>query len=167
MTDSHKPAPLDTIRVGTKPQRVLACQLCQQRKVKCDRKFPCTNCIRGKAQCTPATLLPRQRRRRFPERDLLARIRHYEAVLQQHKIDFDPLHPPASADAPAKSPCGSPETLVDAGTPDTTRTEVSGQDRVAKPRATYGFLGPGLRQRANVCSNLWDAVNHKVLVTPE
>lgn len=138
MADSYKPAPLDAIRVATKPQRVLACQLCQQRKVKCDRKFPCTNCVRGKAQCVPATLLPRQRRRRFPERELLARIRHYEAVLQQHKIKFDPLHPPASAGTPAESPAESPETLVDPGTPDTTRTDVSGQDKAARPRAMYG-----------------------------
>ncbi|KAG7290108.1 hypothetical protein NEMBOFW57_000103 [Staphylotrichum longicolle] len=137
MADSYKPAPLDAIRVATKPQRVLACQLCQQRKVKCDRKFPCTNCVRGKAQCVPATLLPRQRRRRFPERELLARIRHYEAVLQQHKIKFDPLHPPASAGTPTESTAGSPETLVDPGTPDTTRTDVSGQDKATRPRAIY------------------------------
>ena len=126
-----------------KPQRVLACVLCQQRKVKCEyvflalpislfgsswefrdlswdflpgrlvsrltnpppkyarltskslfsRKFPCANCTRSHAQCVPAaTLVFRQRRRRFPERELLDRLRHYESLLRDNNIRFQPLH---------------------------------------------------------------------------
>ncbi|KAL2137145.1 hypothetical protein VTI74DRAFT_8777 [Chaetomium olivicolor] len=89
-----------------RPQRVLACVLCQQRKVKCNRKFPCENCLRAGAQCVPATLVPRQRRRRFPERELLARIRGYEALLRQHHIGFEPLHPP-TGEAPAAAPAAT------------------------------------------------------------
>ncbi|KAK4934878.1 hypothetical protein LTR10_023951 [Elasticomyces elasticus] len=80
-------------RGAVKPQRVLACVLCQQRKIRCDRRFPCANCVKANAQCVPATLVPRQRRRRVPERDLLERIRRYETLLRQNKIDFEPLHP--------------------------------------------------------------------------
>ncbi|KAH8895436.1 hypothetical protein GQ53DRAFT_50721 [Thozetella sp. PMI_491] len=76
----------------SKPQRVLACVLCQQRKVKCDRRFPCSNCTKSGAQCVPATLTPRQRRRRFPERVLLERLRKYEDILRQNNIYFEPLH---------------------------------------------------------------------------
>jgi hypothetical protein len=76
-----------------KQPRVLACLLCQQRKVRCDRKFPCANCTRSHAQCVPAaTQNPRQRRRRFPERELLDRLRHYESLLRQNNIEFAPLH---------------------------------------------------------------------------
>jgi hypothetical protein len=78
---------------ATKAQRVLACALCQQRKVRCDRKFPCANCTKAGAQCISAALTPRQRRRRFPERELLDRLRHYEHLLRQNKIPFEPLHP--------------------------------------------------------------------------
>lgn len=74
-------------------QRVLACVLCQQRKVKCDRKFPCANCVRVGVDCVPASLVPRQRRRRFAERELLERLRHYETLLRQNNINFRPLHP--------------------------------------------------------------------------
>lgn len=79
---------------AAKPQRVLACVLCQQRKVKCDKgKFPCANCVRSNAQCVPAaTLGLRQRRRRFPERELLDRLRHYESLLRHNSIKFEPLH---------------------------------------------------------------------------
>ena len=82
--------------VSGKTQRVLACVLCQQRKVKCDRKVPCGNCVKADLQCVPAALLPRQRRRRFPERDLLERLRRYESLLRQHDIDFESLHPIAA-----------------------------------------------------------------------
>lgn len=72
-----------------KPQRILACVLCQQRKVKCDRTFPCGNCTRSQVRCVQATLAPR--RRRFSERALLERLRRYEELLQQNNVVFQPL----------------------------------------------------------------------------
>ncbi|KAL4868377.1 hypothetical protein BDV12DRAFT_102825 [Aspergillus spectabilis] len=75
-----------------KPLRVLSCVLCQQRKVRCDRTVPCANCVKSKAQCVPGHLIPRRRKRRFPERELLDRLRRYENLLRQHDIRFDPLH---------------------------------------------------------------------------
>ena len=131
----HRAAP-GPDRAAGKSQRVLACQLCQQRKVKCDRKFPCANCTRGGTPCVPATLVPRQRRRRFPERELLARIRHYETLLRQHNVPFDPLHPPATNTATETTGDSSP---VDTATPDTPRTIHSdgvSQEKAAKPRTT-------------------------------
>ncbi|KAF7929141.1 hypothetical protein BELL_0643g00050 [Botrytis elliptica] len=81
-----------TITSSSKPQRVLACLRCQQRKIKCDRRYPCSTCVKSRVQCIPATQLPRQRRRRFPERELLDRLRKYEDLLRQHNIKFEPLH---------------------------------------------------------------------------
>lgn len=85
----------------SQPQRVLACVLCQQRKVKCDRTFPCANCIRFRVQCVPATLAPRQRKRKFPERELLMRIRKYEVLLRQNNVHFEPLHPNELKESPS------------------------------------------------------------------
>ncbi|XXH05440.1 hypothetical protein Hte_011867 [Hypoxylon texense] len=87
-TSAASPTPARTATTATavKSQRVLACALCQQRKVKCDRKFPCANCVRAGAQCVP-TSAPRPRRRRFPERELLDRIRHYEGLLHSKGDD--------------------------------------------------------------------------------
>ncbi|PYI09830.1 fungal-specific transcription factor domain protein [Aspergillus sclerotiicarbonarius CBS 121057] len=91
MSSTEQSHPAASSRTAAKPHRVLACVLCQQRKVKCDRKFPCASCVRAGAQCVP-TLAPRPRRRRFPERELLERLRRYEDLLRQHNIDFEPLH---------------------------------------------------------------------------
>ena len=76
----------------SKPHRVRACVLCQQRKVKCDRKYPCAHCVKSRMQCVPAAQVSRRRRRRFPERELLERLRRYEELLRHNNIKFEPLH---------------------------------------------------------------------------
>lgn len=43
-------------------------------------------------QCISAATQPRQRRRRFAERELLERLRHYEDLLKTNGIAFQPLH---------------------------------------------------------------------------
>ncbi|KAM3086057.1 hypothetical protein ACMFMG_000193 [Clarireedia jacksonii] len=98
---SNNPAAAAT-NLQQKPQRVLSCLLCQQRKVKCDRKFPCSNCIKHRSQCVQATQMTRQRRRRFAERELLDRLRNYEELLRENNIKFEPLHKEATQenDAP-------------------------------------------------------------------
>ncbi|KAF2168448.1 hypothetical protein M409DRAFT_21198 [Zasmidium cellare ATCC 36951] len=111
-------------KIQQKPQRLLACVRCQQRKVKCDRSYPCSNCVRVgvQAECTPASLAPRQRKRRFPERYLLQRVRQYESLLRQHNIPFEPLHPSAASEAAseadhepnnAENTGPTPESIVD------------------------------------------------------
>ncbi|PHH89545.1 hypothetical protein CDD83_5804 [Cordyceps sp. RAO-2017] len=76
-------------------KRPLACLQCQRRKIRCDRASPCANCVRQGARCVPAAVAPR--RRRFPERELLDRLRLYERLLRQHGIAFEPLHGPSSS----------------------------------------------------------------------
>src|ERR1700743_1535518 len=90
-TPGASPAAVLPSAPASKSQRVLACVLCQQRKVKCDRKFPCANCIRSRAQCIPMTLTGRPRKRRFAERELLDRLRRYEELLRQNNVSFEPL----------------------------------------------------------------------------
>ncbi|EAW10039.1 transcription factor domain protein [Aspergillus clavatus NRRL 1] len=107
-------------RPSTKQTKVMACIFCQQRKIRCDREFPCVNCMRAWVPCVPAAG-PRPRRRRFPERELLERVRRYEALLREHHIPFDPLHPSSvevpspgtnekDSDVVAETTSGSPGT---------------------------------------------------------
>ncbi|OJJ72302.1 hypothetical protein ASPBRDRAFT_54171 [Aspergillus brasiliensis CBS 101740] len=112
-------------RLAARSPRVLACVLCQQRKVKCDRKFPCASCVRAGVQCVP-TLGPRPRRRRFPERELLDRLRRYEDLLRQHNIAFEPLHTPAAEGSEV------PESVEHARSEESTVGEASqSKERVA------------------------------------
>jgi Fungal Zn(2)-Cys(6) binuclear cluster domain len=69
------------------------CILCQQRKVKCDRIDPCANCVKARVECvSPTTLPPRRRKKRFPEAELLARLRKYEDHLRSYGADIDAIN---------------------------------------------------------------------------
>lgn len=97
------PQPLQTQAQAAKRQRVLACILCQQRKIKCNRKFPCANCVRSGTTCVPATLAPRRKRRTFPEKELLSRLQRYEELMRQNNVKFEPFFkdsPGADNDSP-------------------------------------------------------------------
>lgn len=87
-----------------RPQRTLACVLCQQRKIKCDRKFPCSNCTKAHVQCVPQSLHQRKRKRRFAERELLERLRYYETLLHKNNINFAAMHPPEVPSERASDP---------------------------------------------------------------
>ncbi|PYH86353.1 C6 zinc finger domain protein [Aspergillus uvarum CBS 121591] len=137
-SDQTAPPPTTTTTTTTtvKHQRVLACVLCQQRKIKCDRTFPCANCVRGNIQCEQAI---RQRRRRLPERELLARLRLYERLLRQHKIKFDPLHSP-TADHPSPSDDGRDALPAGAESEDTlgdTKAHASIERAAVKTKSLY------------------------------
>ncbi|KAL0933592.1 fungal specific transcription factor domain-containing protein [Colletotrichum truncatum] len=68
---------------SSKSSRPLACVLCQRRKVKCDRKYPCSNCIKSKATCSPSIPAPVRKRRR-PNAELQARLARCEELLAKY-----------------------------------------------------------------------------------
>jgi hypothetical protein len=145
----------------SKPQRVLACVRCQQRKIKCDRRFPCANCNTSRAQCVPATVAPRgRRRRRFPERELLDRLRKYEDLLRQNNIKFEPLH---------KDPAGEKESTNTQGgdgsddeQPEHVGADWSSPSTTVKSErvyeAKYDFLRSHVKM-TNFLRDFWDALN--------
>ncbi|KAK4454398.1 putative transcriptional regulatory protein [Podospora aff. communis PSN243] len=69
-----------------------SCVLCQQRKVRCDKQKPCANCVKANVDCRVVPPQPPRRRKKKPhERDLIDRLRKYEALLSQHGVNFDPI----------------------------------------------------------------------------
>ncbi|KAI1170123.1 fungal-specific transcription factor domain-containing protein [Nemania sp. FL0916] len=65
-----------------KTPRILACVLCQNRKIKCDRHSPCSNC-EANVPCTPSTPAPPRKRRR-PNQDLQQRLARCEELLSEY-----------------------------------------------------------------------------------
>ncbi|KAH8598714.1 hypothetical protein B0O99DRAFT_614006 [Bisporella sp. PMI_857] len=142
---SAAPIPLSQ---SSKAQRVLACVRCQQRKIKCDKKIPCANCSSCRTQCMPATLTPRgPRKRRFPERELLERLRKYEDLLHQNNIKFEPLHKdPARAEQHPAARGG------DEGEDEKPEAAVPGW---SSPASTVKF------EKEYKAKNYWNALNSK------
>jgi Fungal Zn(2)-Cys(6) binuclear cluster domain len=79
---------------ATKALRVHSCVLCQQRKVKCDRKNPCSGCVKAGVECvSSAPAPPRRRKRKLPDVDLHAKLKRYEELLKSYGAKFEDFDP--------------------------------------------------------------------------
>lgn len=87
--------------MSTRTTRGHSCVLCQQRKVKCDGKRPCSTCLRSGDECNSGVRnkppRARQRLNRTGARvdDLLLRLKQCEDALQAHEITVDDEPAPA------------------------------------------------------------------------
>ncbi|KFY83884.1 hypothetical protein V500_09813 [Pseudogymnoascus sp. VKM F-4518 (FW-2643)] len=139
---TEEPNPAQLQSTAFKPLKVFSCVLCAQRKVKCDRKQPCSNCIKSGANCTPgAPPKPRSRRRRVIETDVAARLQRYEELLHRHGIKLDELDDPGIS-----------------GTPDVASTKIEG----VSPSYGPGIAGKdGIPLYAH--NNLWSTLSDEIL----
>lgn len=87
VSSGKAPEPEPNSYSAPKITRGHSCILCQQRKVRCDRQKPCSNCIKARAECVQSTpTLPRRRRKKATDTDLMAKIRRYEQLLKTHGL---------------------------------------------------------------------------------
>ncbi|KAH0833587.1 hypothetical protein AYO21_05266 [Fonsecaea monophora] len=75
---------------GPSPGKAFSCIRCFERKVKCDKQSPCSNCAKSNVECIfripPA---PRRRKKRTHEELLLARLKKCEELLRSKGVDID------------------------------------------------------------------------------
>jgi hypothetical protein len=83
----------------------------------------------------PATLAPRRRRRRFPERELLERLRKYEDLLRQNNIKFEPLHKDLAAEKESPNAEGGYDS--DDEQPEAVGIDWSSPSTTVKPERVY------------------------------
>ncbi|KAE9372518.1 putative fungal-specific transcription factor [Stipitochalara longipes BDJ] len=68
-----------------------ACLPCRQRKVKCDRHTPCSNCVRAGKQCSFVPPVRGKRKRtKVPKEGLHAKLRRYEELLRSYGANIEP-----------------------------------------------------------------------------
>ncbi|KAM3452643.1 hypothetical protein MY3296_004381 [Beauveria thailandica] len=114
--------------------RVLACVLCQHRKIKCDRSTPCSNCLKAGVTCTPSTPAPARKRRR-PNQDLQERLARCEELLKQYATAGSPPsttsnpNPPPLPAPSATTPSSSRKEAVDTPSSATTDSQALPQPR--------------------------------------
>jgi len=110
-----------------------SCVLCQHRKVRCDQQKPCSNCIRAQAECkVVAPQLVRRRKKKLHERDLIERLKKYEALMTQHGINFDSAGEVEDEAAEFETDTGEPKTYP----------KSSIQDRVPQSKDSQRFRVP-------------------------
>lgn len=75
------PSTLSQTRV--RQRTVRSCQICHQRKVRCDKKLPCSNCVRGKGLCRyPDPERKVRRPHKTTITDVAARLSQLEGVIR-------------------------------------------------------------------------------------
>lgn len=76
--------------IGDRPAKSFSCKQCFDRKIRCDKHSPCSNCVKSKVECIfrvpPA---PRRKKKRPQEEVLLARLKKCEDLLKSKGIDID------------------------------------------------------------------------------
>lgn len=82
----------------------LACQACQRKKIKCDRDFPCGQCIKSSLQCTQSTRKQRTRHagKRAVDSELRTRITKLEGLVSSLSGDGRIPSPPVGQGDEAK-----------------------------------------------------------------
>ncbi len=83
----------------------------------------------------PATLAPHRRRRRFPERELLGRLRKYEDLLRQNNVKFEPLHQDPAGEEESPDAEGSKD--LDDAHPEAVAADSPSPSRTVKSEKVY------------------------------
>ena len=90
-----------------KSKRVISCIHCQQRKVRCDRKYPCAPCLKSRLQCQfRAPITPRRRKKKDDGSGLHERLAKLEGILRTIGAD-------ANGDVAGNPKATSPSPMAD------------------------------------------------------
>ncbi|KIW93273.1 uncharacterized protein Z519_05878 [Cladophialophora bantiana CBS 173.52] len=128
---------------GPPQAKAFSCIRCFERKVKCDKQSPCSNCVKSKVECTfripPA---PRRRKKRTQEDLLLARLKKCEELLKSKGIDIDTEV--TSTVASTSTVLESPSSTQPISTPQ--QHSPSTESVIAKQREIFAAYPPELQK---------------------
>lgn len=94
---------------GTAGLNSRSCITCRKRKVKCDKRHPCSNCTKAAIECVfPGPGRAPRRTRKPPDTELLARLRRLEGVVQSLGKGIDDEGETVIEPAPVKPETAQP-----------------------------------------------------------
>lgn len=153
----HKSSPLyehsaDTVSIDSMSGVDLAehpwnCLNCKRRKVRCDRQFPCTNCVKGERDCvfpTSGRVFRRPEPRistsgpRAKQIELMSRIRRLENVVDGLNTELESRPAPSGGSTPGSLP--SHDVTCDVSSSDGVAASLSYPD-TAVQKGSYSTAG--------------------------
>ena len=163
---------------GSSGLNARSCTTCRKRKVKCDKRHPCSNCNRAAIECVfPGPGRAPRRSRKPPDTELLARLRRLEGVVQSlgkgideeaetlneavevPKVEFEPLQPngPEHLDIDIKD-VKPPKTCVVVGPYEPNRApgEINGLNK------EFGRLKVANGKSRYVSNKFWNSLSEEV-----
>ena len=127
-----------------------SCTTCRRRKVRCDKRHPCSNCSKAGIECIfPGPGRAPRRSKKPPDTELLARLRRLEGVVQSlgKGIDGEEL-PPEGEDARANGEHSAEayqqqqqqQQQAEVDPPPQSAAEIFNKEKTLKGRKTNGSL---------------------------
>lgn len=124
--DSSTQAPMDDIQASASPTASLSvtnkriersCLLCHQRKIRCNKRSPCSNCVRADVLCCyPGPERPGRRPPKFTIAEVAARVTRLErtiTAISNNESNSAHKSPSAEADiSETQAVADSPEELL-------------------------------------------------------
>ncbi|TFA97828.1 Transcription factor vrtR1 [Trichoderma ghanense] len=100
----------DTPKRSEADLKGFSCLSCRQRKVKCDRRAPCINCVKAERQCSfVAPVRGKRKRTKPPKETLHARVRRYEEMLKAYGAKIEPCEDEDESESETGSGSGTSE----------------------------------------------------------
>jgi hypothetical protein len=167
--DAFGIAKTPTVLNGSAPPPVTnprSCTTCRKRKVRCDKKHPCSNCHKAGIECVfPRPGRAPRRNKKPPDSELLARLRRLEGVVQSlgKGLDGEDLPPDATGAVDNK----------DGSLPEEKGEEKAGQLKACPSRSKGAADGTGLEKEMGrlfvgdgrsryVSNNFWASLTSQV-----
>ena len=122
-----------------------SCTTCRRRKVRCDKRHPCSNCSKAGIECIfPGPGRAPRRSKKPPDTELLARLRRLEGVVQSlgKGIDGEELQPEgedAKTDGEHSMEMQQQQP-AEVDPPPQSAAEIFNKDKIMKGRKTNGSL---------------------------
>lgn len=114
--------------------QIRSCVTCRRRKVRCNRRHPCSNCVKAGIDCIFPTRRAPRKSRRPPESDILDRLRRLEGVVESLGAAAAADRPDAARTSPSQHPQGSTSTSRDPEGPnsDSWQGETSVREQIGR-----------------------------------
>ncbi|KAF2638808.1 hypothetical protein P280DRAFT_470847 [Massarina eburnea CBS 473.64] len=147
-----------------------SCVICRRRKVKCDKKQPCSNCARAKSECIfPGPGRAPRKSRRPPDGELMDRLRRLEGVVQnlnaqveEHEQEAAERERPSSSSVEAASGMGEGAEEACPTRAREERTSVVVDNSVEGLETRFGRLVVDQGRSRYINNSFWASLNNEV-----
>jgi hypothetical protein len=162
------------------PPSIRSCVTCRRRKVRCNKRTPCSNCVKAGIECVfpPPGRAPRKSKRP-QDAELLSRLRRLEGVIE-HLSGKKPgaVEPLSSVSSPSQQETGPASPQEGRQTTPQTQSVQAGKcpfvldsdPQAAKPRNLeheFGRLVIDEGRSRYVSNRLWASLGDEVSILPE
>jgi len=143
-------------------QNARSCVTCRKRKVKCDKKQPCSNCTRAKIECIfPGPGRAPRKSRKPQDGELMDRLKRLEGVVLSLNAQVEE-HEQEAAERDKRETSSSEQTCLEKQKESESRTVVAADNSVQGLETRFGRLVVDQGRSRYINNSFWASLNNEV-----